>query len=82
MANKRIKHSILDDHEIQKIVWENEHGFSNISVGEKGVTKIDSIECYLGEDSIVWLQIWKNKKLIARCNAQNIDTIFYGELGA
>ena len=77
MTNKRTKKSILDDHEIQRIVWQNEAGFESISVGTKGVTKIDSIECYLGENSIIWLQIWKDKKLAARCNAQNIDTIFY-----
>lgn len=76
MARDRIVK--LDDCPIQSIGWlSEENEYNAINVGFNGVTKIDCIEQYAGEYSIFWIQVWKDKKLCARYNARNIDSITY-----
>jgi len=72
----------LDDQPIRRIGWEASpytQGdlYDSIGVGEDGVTHIDAVEQYLGEYAIVWLQVWKDDKLVGRYNARNIDSIQY-----
>ena len=67
----------LDDKCISRIGWWTEPDFHTISVGEEGITAIDCREQFLGEYSIVWFQIWKDERLVARYNARNVDTVEY-----
>ncbi len=68
----------LDDRPIMSIGWWFEPEFNTIQVGREGISKINVAEQYCGEEySIFWIQVWKGKKLVARYNARNVDTIFY-----
>ncbi len=68
----------LDDHPIIRIGWTGEPEINWVEVGVRGVTKIDAIEQYCGEElTITWLQVWQEDELAARFNAKNVDTIHY-----
>lgn len=73
----------LSDKNIAKIGWASGEGdfIEVVVVGRDNVVKIDSCEQFLGDYSIVWLQVWKRSKsktyLAARHNARNVDTIEY-----
>jgi hypothetical protein len=70
----------LDDKPILSVTWYTEQlGYETVRVGVNNITKIDAFEQCLGEYSIVWLQAWNGKKLMARYNARNIDAIAYEE---
>ncbi len=71
----------LNDRPIEGIGWKppGEDIYDTIVVGEHNVDKIEAIDQYLGEYSIIWLQVWKFGKVVARYNARNVDTIFYAE---
>jgi len=65
---------------ISAIGWFVDGVFTNLEVGRDEITHIDAVEQYLGEYSIIWVQIWKNNKLVARYNARNLDSIDYEEI--
>lgn len=69
----------LNDQPINAIGWESTDGghYLCIKVGEDGVDKIEAVEQYLGEYSIIWLQVWKNGRIVTRYNAMNVDSISY-----
>lgn len=69
----------LDDFTILSFGWWNETIDYSISLGDDGVTRIDSVEQYLGDYSIIWIQVWKKDKITARYNACNVDFIEYKE---
>lgn len=69
----------LDDRQIKLIGWFLETEFHTIVVGEDGVTAIDCTEQFLGEYSIIWLQVWMGDRLAGRYNARNIDQIEYDD---
>ena len=71
----------LNDRPIVRIGWNDAPEMVFFEVGRHGVTKIESVEQYLGEDvSICWFQIWKGDKVVARFNAKYVDTIHYDEV--
>lgn len=75
---------VLDDRPIRRVGWEpspytDGDIYNSVAIGEDGVTRIDATEQYLGEYSIVWIQIWKDDRIVARYNARNIDSVYYLE---
>lgn len=67
----------LDDRVIKKVGWSSEPDFFSVEIGRDRVTKINCVEQFLGEYSIVWMQVWKDNIISARYNARNVDTIEY-----
>lgn len=71
----------LHDFKICQIGWKDDYGIETMTVGSDGITKIDSVEQYLGEDSgMIWIQVWRGSQLKYRFNAFNLDFIQYGDL--
>lgn len=73
------KDNILNDRPIQRVGWDSEEGYCHVEVGSKGVSKIDTYEQFLGDHSIVWIQIWQGDDIAIRYNARNVDSIHYNE---
>ena len=73
----------IDDRFIKSIGWLRDDtmpsDYASVEVGHDGVDRIDVAEQSFGEYSICWFQVWRNKTLLARYNARNVDSILYFE---